>query len=211
MTRWQEHITNLREQLLQLQSELIPYTDAWQHKEKKAQLLSIEKSIHQLQKTSTSIPAELRTLKLQLLAELDLFKEAAAIKAEVEALLVAFVGKPTASKPASRQQKQNANNRAKTHAARITMKNLVDAGILPPHTILVKQHKRETIRATISSDGIILLNINGASQQFDSPSMAAGAVTGTSINGWTWWNIEGQPSSITLDHYRQQYKQNQKH
>jgi hypothetical protein len=51
---------------------------------------------------------------------------------------------------------------------------------------LQRVYKKKTYRASVTADGII----HYAGKQFGSPSLAAVAVTGRSINGWKFWSFK---------------------
>lgn len=71
------------------------------------------------------------------------------------------------------------------------MADLVALGYLPIGARLSGTHKGSTYEAVVQSDGGLLHN----GHFFGSPSGAASAVTGTSVNGWIWWYFEGLPLS----------------
>ena len=86
--------------------------------------------------------------------------------------------------------------------SRITLKELIVAGVLPVPLKMRKTYKGNVFQASITPEGIIEFEINGGLQHFDSPSAAAVAATNRAQNGWVWWNIEGKPDNVTLDFYR---------
>lgn len=209
MSYWQDHIAQLKALLQNFQQEIAPYWDKESHKEKKAQLQSIEKTITNLQKNNTTVPDELRELKFKLLKELDLFKDADEVKLELQGLFAPFQVKPKPKKKAASTKKGKVSEIKKNTGSRITLKDLIYAQVLPVPLQLSKKYKGKQFKASITSDGQIEITINDGLQTFDSPSAAAVAVSNKSQNGWTWWNIEGQPKDRTLDYYRQKIKDNE--
>jgi hypothetical protein len=203
MSYWQEHIAQLKVLLQNFQQEIAPYWDKESHKEKKAQLQSIEKTITNLQKNNTSIPDDLRELKFKLLKELDQFKDAEAAKAELHELLAPFLlgGNKQATK--SKLSKRVVKRPRKYEEPTVEIKDLIEAGYLSEGAVLTRLYKGVVYRAVITPERKIQLIDHANQEHFDTPSGAAVAASGKSQNGWTWWGIEGQGKDITLDHYRQ--------
>lgn len=205
MKHWLDHIASLKDLLHNLKQEIAPYWGTDSQKEKQSQPQSIEKTITNLQKSNTSVPNELRELKFKLLRELDLFKNAAAAKVELQELLAAFqlVSRRKKEKGPKKVNKQQ----EKVHKPefRITLKDLIDSKIFPVALNLTKKYKGKVCQSTITEKEYIVLQLNGTKQIFDSASAAAVAVSNKSQNGWAWLNIEGQPNERTLDYYHQKY------
>lgn len=203
MSYWQDHIAQLKALLQNFQQEIAPYWDKESHKEKKAQLQSIEKTITNLQKNNTSVPDELRELKFKLLKELDQFKDAEAAKAALQELFAPFAQgsnkQATKSKPAKRVAKSPRKHEEPT----VEIKDLIDAGYLSDGAVLTGLYKGAVYRAVITPERKIQIIDHANLEHFDTPSGAAVAASGKNQNGWTWWGIEGQGKDITLDHYRQ--------
>ncbi len=206
MKQWLDHIVQLKEILQNLKHEIAPYWDTVSRKEKQAQLQSIEKTITNMQKSNTSVPDELRELKFKLLKELDLFKEADATKVELQELFAPYQHKSRRKKEKEPKKLNKQAKKDQKSESRITLKYLIDAQLLTVPLNLSKKYKGKIYHAIITQQGHIELQINGSKQIFDSPSAAAVAASNKSQNGWTWWNIEGQPKDRTLDYYRQKIK-----
>lgn len=209
MSYWQDHIAQLKALLQNFQQEIAPYWDKESHKEKKAQLQSIEKTITNLQKNNTSVPDELRELKFKLLKELDQFKDAEAAKAELQELLAPFQPTPKPNRKAKPRKKKPASSANNNTLARITLKDLIDAQVLPVPMQLSKKYKGKQFNAVVTTEGKIEVPINNSLQTFDSPSAAAVALITKPTNGWTWWYTKDQPKNKTLDYYRQKLKNNE--
>lgn len=207
MIEWPEQVNQLKLLLDDLKQELLPFLDQASLKEKQSQLQSIEKTIVQLQKNNTPVPEELRQLKFKLLKDIDIFFEAQKFKQEILDAISPLMVKGSASfrqprikKPANILSNQNCSE------SRITLKELIDAGVLPVPLNIHKTYKGHVFKACIKEDGVIECMINGSIQIFNSPSAAAVATTNKPQNGWIWWNIEGKPSTFTLDYYRRKLK-----
>lgn len=201
MSYWQDHIAQLKALLQNFQQEIAPYWDKESHKEKKAQLQSIEKTITNLQKNNTSVPDELRELKFKLLKELDQFKDAEAAKATLQELFAPFVlGSNKCNKQATKPK--TVKRPRKYEEPTVVIKDLIEAGYLSDGAVLSRLYKGAVYRAVITPERKIQLIDHANQEHFDTPSGAAVAASGKSQNGWTWWGIEGQGKDITLDHYR---------
>ncbi len=203
MSYWQDYIAKIKELLQNFKQEIAPYWDKESHKEKKAQLQSIEKTITNLQKSNTSVPGELRELKFKLLKELDQFKEAEAAKIELQELFAPFAQgsnkQASKDKPAKSVMKRPRKYEERT----VEIKELIEAGFLSDGAVLTRLYKGAAYRAAITPERKIQLIDHSNKEHFDTPSGAAVAASGKSQNGWTWWVIEGQGKYISLDHYRQ--------
>lgn len=209
MSYWQDYIAQLKAILQNVQQEIAPYWDKESHKEKKAQLQSIEKVITNLQKNNTTVPDELRELKFKLLKELDLFKDADEVKLELQGLFAPFQVMPKPYRKAVSIKKGKVSENKQNTVSRITLKDLIDAQVLPVPLQLSKKYKGKLFKASITSDGQIEITINDSLQTFDSPSAAAVALITKPTNGWTWWYTKDQPKNKTLDYYRQKLKNNE--
>jgi hypothetical protein len=71
---------------------------------------------------------------------------------------------------------------------RVTLADLVTDGIVRAGTRVSATHKGQLFAATVTEDG--KLRLPGGYE--GSPSSAATQCTGTSLNGWTFWRIEGK-------------------
>jgi hypothetical protein len=77
----------------------------------------------------------------------------------------------------------NAEERPKQ---RVTLSDLISAGLLEPGTTLYARKAYDYHPATVLSDGRIDLD----GEIFESPSGAAKRVTGSSVNGWWFWKLD---------------------
>jgi Restriction Enzyme Adenine Methylase Associated len=203
MSQFQEKLTQLKLLMESLKQELSPFFDKANFNEKQSQLKSIEKTILQLQKTITPVPEELRQLKFKLLKELDAFADAQRTKQEIVDVLAPFI--VMTDKQYKRPKRKISANQAtskKSSDSRITLKDLIDADVLPAPLKIYSKYKSSDFHALITTEGVIEFVVNGSLQQFDSPSAAAVAATNKAQNGWVWWSIEGMQKNITLDYYR---------
>jgi len=69
---------------------------------------------------------------------------------------------------------------------RVTLSDLIGAGLLEPGTTLYARKAYDYRPATVLSDGRIDLD----GEIFESPSGAAKGVTGSSVNGWWFWKLD---------------------
>lgn len=72
---------------------------------------------------------------------------------------------------------------------RQTLADLVAKGLIKPETQLSASRKGETYGATVTQEGKVRLHDGYEG----SPSGAATKCTGTSVNGWMFWHIGGEP------------------
>ena len=209
MNQWKEHIAQLDELLKVLKEQLLPYWKQAHKKEKLAQLKSVEKSIHQLQKGNTPIPDELRELKFRLLNELELYKEAETARVEIQKIIQPLVAKTNTLKRSAQKVPEKPIIKKEKKEPRITLQNLIENKIIEPGTRLSKTYKGVEHDAVITHEGSIKMELDGKELFFISPSAAAVAASKNAQNGWTWWNVDGQSKERTLDYYRQKYKEHE--
>jgi len=199
MKRWNEYIKQLKELVETLQKELEPYLDTKHRHEKQLQLQSVEKSINTLQKNGTAIPEELRELKLKLMSELELFKEAEKTSETVQKIVEPFIVK---------EQKKSRNKTVNktVSSSGITLRDLIIAKVLPVPLTIERQYKGKRYQAVINQDGTITLTLDGLKKTFNSPTSAAVFCTGISTNGWIWWQVRVGSELKSLDYYRKKVK-----
>lgn len=204
MHKLKEHIANLMAQLADIQTQFKPWLNKTAKQEVQSQLNAIVKSSDKLTKTEVNIPTELRELKFKLIKELDKYKEAEELQKDLLENLSQYVSAKQQSKPSKpiveKQQKQ-----VKTTTQQFELINLINSGLIAPHTKIVKQYKGHLHTATITKEGKIKTNYKNQVILHNSPSSAAVYLTQKSQNGWTWWQLEGDAKDRTLDYYRQQY------
>jgi len=202
-------IKQVKAELLDIQNQLNPWLNEADKTEKQNQLKAVAGSLDKLTKTEVAIPSELRELKLKLHRELDQFKEAKIIKAELVEMLSQFVDekKPTRK---SVPTKKNAKQRKKTSGSKVDLSSLIQHGLIQPDTKICKVFNGVRFEGIITKDGQIETTHNGINKTHNTPSAAAEYLSQASQNGWTWWSLEGDPKGRTLDYYRQKYIQHGK-
>jgi hypothetical protein len=89
---------------------------------------------------------------------------------------------------------------AQDSAYRVTIRDLVDAGLLPVGTILTSSVPRSDAIAEIDEHGQIVVN----DVPYDTPSGAAYAV-GERVNGWAFWQAELDAGAVRLGMLRKRY------
>lgn len=202
-------IGQVKSELQEIQNQLNPWLNEADKTEKQNQLKAVAGSLDKLTKTEVTIPTELRDLKLKLHRDLDQFKEAKIVKAELDEMLSQFeiqkksIRKRTPKKVLIKKIRKSTGNR-------IELLNLIQNGIIEPKTKLVKRYKGTLYEATITNEGQIELLYNGIMVSHNTPSAAAEYLSRAKQNGWTWWSLEGDTKGRTLDYYRQKYIQNGK-
>jgi hypothetical protein len=202
-------IGQLKSELQEIQNKLSPWLNEADKTEKQNQLKAVAGSLDKLTKTEVTIPSELRELKLKLHRELDQFKEAKIIKAELDEMLSQFIIQKKSIRKRTPKKVLAKKNRKST-GIRIEILNLIQKGILDPQTKIVKHFKGIHYEATITNEGQIELLHNGVTVSHSTPSAAAEYLSKARQNGWTWWSLEGDTKGRTLDYYRQKYIQHGK-
>lgn len=87
---------------------------------------------------------------------------------------------------------------------RVTLKNLIDSGILEIGQLLYGNHQGKKYEGKILAEGRILLDDG---ETFDSPSGAASKVRGSAEDGWRFWHTTGENGrECKLDELRREYK-----
>ncbi|WP_369292666.1 DUF2924 domain-containing protein [Nocardioides abyssi] len=64
------------------------------------------------------------------------------------------------------------------------MRDLIGHGLLPVGARLHALYKGHRFEAVVQADGVLA----SEGRLHDSPSGAASSITGTAVNGWTWWS-----------------------
>lgn len=85
-----------------------------------------------------------------------------------------------------------------------SLKMLIDAHILAPGTSL-RAESDDSVSALLNADGSISLAIEGNLREYQSPSAAAKALTGKSVNGWVFWKVDESGQINTLAFFRSKY------
>jgi hypothetical protein len=88
--------------------------------------------------------------------------------------------------------------------AATSLKMLIDANILKPGTNLYAESD-DSASALLNADGSISLTIEGNLKEYQSPSAAAKALTGKSLNGWVFWKVDESGQINTLASFRSKY------
>jgi hypothetical protein len=72
--------------------------------------------------------------------------------------------------------------------AEITLSDIIEAKIIPPGTVILKEFRGNICRGIITEDGkITLKGFNKAT--FNDPHSAVKAITDLPLDGWKWWNV----------------------
>lgn len=205
MNNFKEHIDHIQIKLNELMAAMRPWLDVSALKEKRSQLISIEKTIAKLQKINTSVPDELRELKFKLIREVELFKDAKEAQLLLVLKLQPFLPSVKQKVRKSRINKTIVKKKTGSLTSRVEVLDLLKLNLLSPNTSIEKKYKGQLYKALILSDGQIQILLNGKTELHNTPSSAAVAASGKSQNGWTWWNISNDPKGRTLDYFRKKY------
>lgn len=81
----------------------------------------------------------------------------------------------------------------------ITVRDLVDSGLLRPGQELVLG-VRGRATATVTKQGTILYQ----GVEYQSPTMAANAASGTNLNGWKAWRLQLGDGVVELNNLREE-------
>lgn len=84
----------------------------------------------------------------------------------------------------------------------ITLKMIVDSGILKPETTIYSSTK-QPVSGKINNDGSITVSFN---KKYKSLSGAAKSITGSNINGWRFWQVRVNDEFKELTFFREEYK-----
>jgi hypothetical protein len=202
MNNFKEHIDQIQIKLNELMASMQPWLDVSALKDKRSQLISIEKTIDKLQKNKTPIPDELRELKFKLIREIDVFKDAREAQLLIISKLQPFLLSVKQKVRKSRINKTVIKKKTGSLKSRVEVLDLLKLNLLSPDTSIEKKYKGHLYKALILSDGQIQISLNGKTELHNTPSSAAVAASGKSQNGWTWWNISNDPEGRTLDYFR---------
>ena len=153
-------IGQIRSELQEIHNQLNPWLNEADKTEKQNQLNAVAGSLDKLTKTEVTIPSELRDLKLKLHRELDQFKEAKIIKAELDEMLNQFVIQKKSFRK-SKLSKTVSKKRIKLSGDKIDLFCLIKNGLIQPHTKIVKVFKGNHYEAIIITNGQIEYTFNG--------------------------------------------------
>lgn len=115
-----------------------------------------------------------------------------------------------AARPApARKRKPPAKPRKPRPSSDITLRDLIEAGLLGSRTTLTRRFKGKDLTATVNSDGTVTFG----AETYNSPSQAGGAARATVIglrddgrvpatNGWTFWRVLTKEGEVSLDTIR---------
>ena len=101
---------------------------------------------------------------------------------------------------------------------RVSLRDLVEAGVIEPPRTLVGDYKGHRLTATVDGDGnVICLGITYASLS-TAAGMAIGSVVDTpasarrhAVNGWIFWKLPDKHGELQpIGHLRKQYRETQK-
>jgi hypothetical protein len=209
MNNLSQHIAQLKEVLKLIEEYLEKYTDEDLLAEKVSQLNNIEKTIRNLQKSKTTIPGDLRKLKLNLVNETDNWQEAKTRKPEIFDILQTFISKHSwhsSNQQAKQKEKRITKKpRVKKFTEQVQLSDLLESGIIIEGIELFRIYKGDLYKAFLKPDGTLETQVNGKLEKFATTSAAAVAVSNKSQNGWVWWFTSFEGTKRELDYYRKKY------
>ncbi|MBF0340758.1 MAG: type I restriction enzyme HsdR N-terminal domain-containing protein [Magnetococcales bacterium] len=101
------------------------------------------------------------------------------------------------------QEIDSSGSQKSLSSKRVTMKDILDAGLLAVPARLEVEYKKRTLTALVEPDGTITFD----GQSYLSPSAAGDSVTQGACNGWTFWNYRDRDGRLKrLDELRKALK-----
>ena len=123
------------------------------------------------------------------------------------------------TKPRPKRKKRPSKQRSSPKArSGVSLRDLVEAGLIRPRTVLTHLYKGRELTATVNKDGTVTFG----SEVFKSPSMAGGAarasVSGKKpggrlppTNGWRFWRVLTPEGEVTLETIRSKFNDGDGH
>lgn len=105
-----------------------------------------------------------------------------------------------ASKAKAKRTTPRTGSRLRTDGRRVTLADLVAAGIIAVGTTVYGLHRGTRYEATVTDEG--LLQVPGAPAA--APSGAQEHAMGQAKNGWRWWRVEHDGREVWLDELREE-------
>jgi hypothetical protein len=107
--------------------------------------------------------------------------------------------------PVNAENKTVVRTATKLYEHRITINNLLEKGLVSSFQKIFVEYKNNKYEAEIQPNGKLKLLHNG--KEYDSPSLAATAITNTSVNGWVFWQVIDKKGSVSvIDDLRKQIR-----
>jgi len=179
--------------------------------EEKQQLQAVNKAIEQLTKLGVEIPSDLRSLKLRLSAN-DVASvanpQAAKPFSEVQTLIDGLRGLLKAARAIRAKFKSNVSEPDAPVRYGVTLKELLDAGLLSIEDYFELQWVRDgkVFEGRLLPNGHISVKVETGWKNFTSLSMAAVVLSGRNQNGWAHWRrINADGSRTVLKNIRAHY------
>ncbi len=218
MIAYSENIDEIKSLIKKTFEELEPYTSEKILKEKQSQLLAIEKTINDFNKSGLVVPDELRALKLNLSNEIDQRFEARKAFDELVIFLKGILltkpqqkkivkqrkhevlNSPTGYKPERKQKTEfihrlnkKSDNKNKTlwEASKNInfLKNLLAEGVIQPNAIIRGNYNNKQHTGLILADGRIKIAKNGHNIYCDTIHDAMVIVAPKHQNALEFWRI----------------------
>ncbi|NJP95415.1 DUF2924 domain-containing protein [Nonomuraea sp. FMUSA5-5] len=103
------------------------------------------------------------------------------------------------------EQTGEQRQRSERYRSKITVLDLIQAGLLAPGTRLVAASRKHPGSAVVAADGSILYN--GQKKKYPSLSTPAHELTGRPQNGWNFWKVETPSGWVKIGRLRHQLEQ----
>lgn len=179
--------------------------------EERKQLQAVNKAIEQLQRSSISIPDDLRNLKLKLSARDVTVSDTREIETRLKQVesLIQSLGRTMKKARAVRDRLKSKGRVSGTKKYYgITLLDLLQEGLLTTEDRLELQwlKKGPVLKGKLKADGTVMVKTSDGWQPHTSLSTAASRVAGRSLNGWKHWRrVNRDGTTTTLEAIRAQF------
>lgn len=167
------------------------------------QFKKINSTINELKKHNIAVPDELIKLKLSLSSKIDIVKDSERIRKELIKCLELSITQLKEAAPEKPTKKTRTKKTTKQE--RVSLVDLMDAGIIPKNVEFYAYYKNNRFSATLLADGSLEMIERGRKKTFENHRAAAIAITGYQIDPWKFWKLDFEGKPLTLDDYRKQY------
>ncbi len=198
----QARVAEIKEILSDIQ-ECINKINCSNVSDKAVQLKKINATINELNKSNIPVPQELTNLKLSLVYEIDKVRESDKAKKELLEYLSAYVSELKESQDDKSNKK---TKKVKKAPDRVTLIDLINAEVIPHSIDFFAYYKGNRITSFLTEGGNLEMVLKGKKKTFDSPRLAAIAVTGYSIDAWKFWQLDFEGKPKNLEFYKRKYK-----
>jgi hypothetical protein len=179
--------------------------------EEKKQLLAVNRTIEQLRKLNVPIPDDLRKIKLRLGTRDTEDNPNPILDSNLQAIdeLIRSLGEliNQAKRIRGSLKPSRKGSGTKKHFG-VQLTEIIEAGFLSTDSKLELQWQKngEIFKGQLRSDGRVAVRTSLGWKEYNSPSTAASATAGHSLNGWDHWRlVEPSGRRVPLSMIRDQY------